>query len=443
MAPGSSVLTFIVIIALVAVCLGQTPPPLVPPIPSTIGNPELPPESLRFAFCNATAPAPGRTFLKCSSCMNRCGALKNFTIGIYCSCDSNCVAYGDCCVDFEEICPDQFNASSSLRKHFQYRKTDCYEVPTVAFSKVIEEIIRTGNPFPGWKKYNFVAICGQTGVPCSRKPPHEIWESNLAIPVSDTKTGVSYVNYKCAQCNNVSNFTPWIPQVDCNPNVKTTCRVSYENQNGTFLSDKEKKLRDLLLSCEIIYMVPSTIQARELCWGIKRKCSPTCNNSDLMNLCENSYVVDYVRPRSERFEIYDNLYCALCAGESATSLECATKHRIRRKPRRQCLDRDLERFSFGILFNVDPSEGISVRIIACPFGKKWIGASQECRQVACPEDQICLPTSISASLIFVSTKDLDSVSIQLEHDNLLVENLNKQFKQLLLDEVKCCLDVVF
>ena len=434
---GSGIFTWISIItiAVVAICLGQKPPPQIQPHPPP---PQKHPDFVRFGYCDATDTAPETSYLNCSSCMNRCGGIKDFSQHIYCSCDPGCVAYGDCCVDFQDICPDQFNASSLLRKHFQHRKTECYAVQTVPLSD--KGIVEIRDIIPEWNQYNFVAICGQTGVACNRTSLYAILEPNFAIPVTDTATGINYVNYNCARCNDVTMVTPWIPQLACDPDI-----VPYENQNGSFMIDTTEKLELYLRNCQVNYMIPSTVQPRRYCGEFNRKCPPSCNNSDLIHRCENSYIVDYVEPRMRSFTTYDNLYCALCAGEIADTLTCAQIFYID-----AAVGGTGGMFSLSLLFDFDPSDGVTVGRKACSFGQKWIAASQECRLVSCPDDQrlleeTCLPTSLnvtlSASLFFNSTEDLNSVSGNLESDNLLVDNLNKEFKELLPQEDKIMLSL--
>ena len=434
MRSGSFTWISIVTIALVAICLGQNPAPLIQLTPPP---PQIHPDFLKFGYCDATDTAPKTTYLNCSSCMNRCGGIKDFRSKIYCSCDPGCVAYGDCCVDFEQVCPNQFKASSSMRKHFQHRKTDCYTIRTVPLSD--KGIVGIRTIVPSRNAYNFVAICGQTGVECNRTSPYALLDPNLAIPVTDTTTGINYVNYNCARCNDVTMVTPWIPQLACDPD-----RVPYESQNGSFTIDTPEKLKFYLSNCQINFMIPSTVQGREFCGRFNRKCSPNCNNRDLINKCENSYIVDYVSSGNGGFnQIYDNLYCALCAGEIADTLTCAEiRHYDRAAAGRG------GQFSLSLLFDFDPSDGVTVGRRACSFGQKWIAASQECRLVTCPDDQrlveeTCLSTSLnvtlSVSLFFNSTKDLNAVTEKLESDNLLVDNLNNQFQELLHKEDKVML----
>ena len=117
----------------------------------------------------------------CESCKSRCG--DTFNPGRKCVCNPSCVAYGDCCMDFEESCPDEFTASISLRKHFKYRKTKCQSV-RVALNEY---------GIPQSEDLTFVAVCGQTGYICNSTSPYNLLEPNLAVPVTDTDSGVTYM----------------------------------------------------------------------------------------------------------------------------------------------------------------------------------------------------------------------------------------------------------
>ena len=444
---------FIFIFTLMVACSGQifTTPYL--------GNPSV---------CNPTTPLPDTAHLICGSCRNRCNSITNLNPKVYCSCDSSCVAYGDCCIDFELTCPVQFESSSTLRAHFRYKKTECYTIRTVPFSE--RNIVGVRQIIPSFSEYNFVAICGQTGVVCNRTSPYNILEPNLAIPVTDTQTGVSYVNYRCAKCNNVVKVTPWVPQMACDPSI-----VSY-NQRENFRIDTEEELRLYLPLCDVNYMIPQDVRVRSLCGKFNRKCSPTCKRTDLVNLCENSYTVNHIFAGWAK--IYDNVYCALCAGESAKSLRCAfgngepPTHTTTQPtifptiqptryptlypttyptpaptyiPTYRPTQPKPGLFSLSLLFDFDPSNGFTVGRKAYSVGQKWISASQECRQVKCPGDlrlveKTCLPTvvnlELSASLFFNFTKDLNMVNLKLEKDKILAPSLTNQLENLLIKDDK-------
>ena len=393
-----------------------------------------------------TLPLPEPSNPNCSSCVKRCNSITNFNSQAYCSCDPGCVAYGDCCVDFEQRCPVQFEASSSLRTHFQYRKTECFPIRTVPFSARNTVGIRVIDPSS--TGYNFVAVCRQTGVVCKRISPYDLLEPNLAIPVTDTETGVNYVNYECAKCNNVLRVTPWIPQMVCDSET-----VSYL-QKGNITIDTEEKLRMYLSLCQINYMIPQNVKARSFCRSFDRKCSPTCTHIDLVNLCENSYTVNYVK--TEGSKIYANVYCAHCAEETVAPLKCAFSPGkfpilppIFPKPQPKP---EARQFSLSLLFDFNPSEGVTVGRKACPAGQKWIAASQGCRQETCPDDlrlvdNICLPATLDlelfASLFFNFTEDLNVVRITLDRDLLLTTSLTNQLKHLLTKEDKLDISLNF
>ena len=396
----------------------------------SLGDPNTTkPDSVKFGYCSPTVSVPDTTYLNCSSCLNRCDEIKNyFGANEYCSCDANCVAYGDCCADFEQVCPEQFKESGSLRRHFKHRKTECFGISEVPFSE--KNVFGLRKIVPSFTKYNFVAVCGQTGVVCNRTSPYELLEPNLAIPVTDTKTGVNYANYKCAKCNNVVMVTPWIPQLACDP-----IRVPFI-QNETFRVDTEDKLHSYISSCRVNFMIPPNVKARPFCGGFTRKCSPECNRTDIISLCENSYVVDYVKPENGFGQTYNNLHCALCAGEKAESLTCAVIFRTsfgRSDGGRQ--------FSLSLLFDFNPSEGVTVGRKACSVGYKWTPMSEECRKVVCPGDMrfvdnICLAgtlnITLSASLYFNFTQNLNAVTADLEGIQNIIDILTIQIKNELI-----------
>ena len=410
MSPSTYIL--VITFAMVALCYGQNFTALPTTVPSALDNPD---------YCNSTTALPKQTLLNCSSCKNRCNDTKNFSFDVYCSCDTNCVVYGDCCSDFEQACPSQFNLSTTLRAHFQYRKIDCYKV------RIFHEEYKFTDRFT---KYNFVAVCGETGTVCNRTSVYNISTPNTAIPVTDSKTGINYVNYQCARCNNVIMVIPWTPIFFCD-----STKVPKLSQNETFRIDTEEKLGSYLPLCSINYVIPQNVRARPYCVEFNKKCPSDCNRTDLVNRCENSYSVDYVRSDNN---LYDNLFCALCAEENVDFLRCAIVPFDPNDP-----VGGSEVFSLSILFDFNPSEGVTVGRKACSEGQKWIAASQDCRQVTCPGDlrlvdEKCLAATlnmtISASLFFNFTQDLDKVIVKLQSYNLLTNNFTEQLKQLLNKE---------
>ena len=410
---GPNTYILIITLTMAEICYGQN----ITALPTTI-----PLASYNLDYCISTSSLPEPTLLTCGSCKNRCTEIKDFSFDIFCSCDTNCVVYGDCCSDFEQVCPSQFNLSTSLRTHFQHRKINCYMVP------IFDEEFEQTNELT---EYNFVAVCGKTGTVCNRTSVYNISEPNTAIPVTDSKTGINYVNYQCAQCNNVTMVTPWTPKLICDPT-----KLPHESRNETFRIDTEEELGSYLPLCSISYVIPQNVRARPYCGEFNRKCPSDCHRTDLVNLCENSYIIDYVK---SPYNSYANLFCAFCNGENLDFLKCATTITYFYD---QIPDASVV-FSLSILFDFNPSEGVTVGRKACSEGQKWIAASKDCRQVTCPGDlrlvdEKCLAATlnmtISASLFFNFTQDLDKVIVKLQSYNLLTNNFTEQLKQLLNKE---------
>ena len=334
------------------------------------------------------------------------------------------MAYGDCCMDFEESCPDEFAASISLRRHFKYRKTKCQRV-RVALNKY--GLRRS-------KDLTFVAVCGQTGYTCNSTSPYDLLEPNLAVPVTDTDSGVTYINYKCAQCNGVRNVTPWSPIVSRVPRFQED--DSFKRKS--IIDTKEKLIHFLNSTCETNYFIPENVTIREnpKCREFIEKCPPTCKNAQLVDLCEKSYTVNYVNSPKHEFKtisyrlkdhgepVYRNIYCALCSGESVASMQCEEPFNFPSYGPGGVV----KILSFSVLLDFDPSEGLTV-------GRRTRPALPQC-----PEDMRlvggkCQPSNIyitlSAFMFFKVTSDL---KVTLQYVSILNNSFRNHLNDILKDE---------
>ncbi len=131
----------------------------------------------------------------CLSCEGHCGTASEFTYDSKnrsCSCDTQCIAYGDCCWDFAKVCPHH---QPTLQQLLQ-------QLPPMMCGS-------DNGPIMGVYNRLFVSAC-LSGKACPYifdKITDKI--NSHTRPVVDLATGFHYVNYACAICNKAVNIVPW------------------------------------------------------------------------------------------------------------------------------------------------------------------------------------------------------------------------------------------
>ena len=322
----------------------RPPAPAVTPMPSDIplpGNPlpaplpdELPSMTMKpweesvpiiigpDYFCEKSPPIPIPTPQNCPTCQGACGTTAcvndNCAAKIFCSCDHLCLFFDDCCEEFVEHCPVDYdkaiNMQNSLSK-FQNLTEDCFNIRT-AGAKTQKQRFKVGTPM--------VAKC-PNGDECPMADRDWELKSNLneLIPIMDPHTGLNFVSYECAKCNGVDHAIPWEAQVDLmQPSGITTndlpfidyslvTSIKYQQDLDVLL----KKHYSRLLTVHGISVTPPNLAPIRYCprYPVIDTCSETCNqNQELVELCTNSAtiysIIDFEIQRT-----FKNYYCALCA----------------------------------------------------------------------------------------------------------------------------------
>lgn len=362
-------------------------------------------------FCDIGVRPMEKPFQSCGTCKGRCNTLRSFLVFStpprYCTCDTKCIAYGDCCADFETECPKEYAAGAALREQFVHHSVLCDVISTVTNSG--GSTISNIGVIPSFPEYTFINGCGRTGEVCNRTRESDLLQPNLAIPVTDVATGLNYINFQCAKCNGVQNIIFWTPQLACDI-------AKFPEQNPSFVIQSQEDLRLYLPKCAVNYMVPKDVEPRYACQPIQRKCPMSCKNKALVDKCEKSFVADYVT--GSLHSRYDNYYCAVCNGEELSTLKCPEI----RKFLTAGAGRGVAQFSLSLLFDFDPSDGLVVgqyqRRAPCPRYQARVGRTGKCRQVTCPQnerfvDGDCLSrnltvTFISAAIFFNKSEDVET-----------------------------------
>ena len=134
----------------------------------------------------------------CPTCEGRCGdALSLKAVRLFCSCDSSCLAYNDCCPDFQLTCPEEHSQGvSALSSISGSQGSACFPLKMVDGSTGRFLFIDKCNG----TRYKFMNTGGLPNV-------------NDGVPVEDLDTGLFYINYDCAKV--------------MDPHVCDRCRLLY------------------------------------------------------------------------------------------------------------------------------------------------------------------------------------------------------------------------
>ena len=133
--------------------------------------------------------------MDCLSCKGYCGNISEF---IYtkqnrpCSCDSHCVAFGDCCLDFAKVCPHHQPTLQEQQQQLPPMICVSHKAPIIGiYNRMFVSACISGEACP----YIFDRITDKV--------------DSYTRPVLDSTTGFHYVNYACAICNKAADIIPW------------------------------------------------------------------------------------------------------------------------------------------------------------------------------------------------------------------------------------------
>ena len=116
--------------------------------------------------------------MSCLSCKNRCGE-SSVDVSVACSCDSDCMFYGDCCPDYIKHCSDK-----GENKGILYHKGPDMTCKSVGNGSTL-----------------MVSSCPYSGKACLTET--NVFNDHLQFTVYDILTGIHYIHIECALCNGV------------------------------------------------------------------------------------------------------------------------------------------------------------------------------------------------------------------------------------------------
>ena len=341
-------------------------------------------------------PAPSN----CPTCAGECGHI--MVTSHSCSCDVNCITYGDCCTGFEGFCPTLFQKTllSTTNRNQSNIKTKCKTFQWVNNTALAE--------------YRTPLVHSCTGGQICPDVSDFTLNAYLALPVMDKQTGLHFINANCASCNSVKLAIPWNVMLHCENDTVPEVTLS-GGRLKTSLSNS---------TCVVSIFPPGGRRPRICFPEVVSTCPRSCVNTELVKHCENSdtmYTGDW---RSST--VYRNYYCALCWG---------------RTPRCGFLPipftgevRYFDPFSMSLVFDFDPSKGM------------WVGRGTHPEVLEPPptepteiQTDIILSVSLNTSIRAVTeaqesslynalkpnlTKHISLVSAGLDNGNITLTSLH-------------------
>ena len=238
--------------------------------------------------------------IQCGSCENRCrnktdpNDLKSEGRAL-CSCDDLCGYHDDCCQDFQEICPKEFeNMQRRIAQYsYTFHHTD-FECRT----------------YPGDYPENLVIHTCPDGSECEFTTQLSD-DVNTFVPMYDIHRGVHYVSGQCAVCNGAREVEPW--------RVTLECGTMFEHKEyiDTGIINSTESLTDIKNSGNCLLSYSISGEQRPCFSHVVSSCKEGCQNQNLVSLCESGYQsLTILKGAGSRFSsgerVYRNAYCAAC-----------------------------------------------------------------------------------------------------------------------------------
>ena len=361
-------------------------------------------------LCEPDAEIP-EDLIQCGSCTSRCGTKTNpdnlkFGGNALCSCDELCGYHDDCCQDFQELCPMEFE--NMQRKIAQYSSTfhhtdfECRSFYSDFYREYKENLVI--HTCPDSSKCEFTQQLND--------------DVNTFVPMYDVHRGVHYISGQCALCNGAREVVPWRVKVGCevedhNNYIDTGIINSTESLNDiknsgncsllsySIYGERRPCFNPVVSSCgeqrPCFNPVVSSCGEQRPCFNpVVSSCKEGCQNQNLVSLCESGYqsltileVPDGKTLGDER--VYRNAYCAACNaadGYTSNNLTCLVDFTGSRG------NPDLPpevKFSLTLVFDFDPGKGLV-------FGKL---PPPECaaEEIYVPHENICRPITCSSGFL--------------------------------------------
>ena len=367
-------------------------------------------------LCEPDAQIPD-DLIQCGSCTNRCGTKTNpdnlrFGGSALCSCDELCGYHDDCCQDFQELCPMEFE--NMQRRIAQYPST---------FHHTDFECMYFDGEFGG--KENVVIHTCPDGSKCEFIGQLNE-DVNTFVPMYDVHRGVHYISGQCALCNGAREVEPWRVTLECG------AMDEHKDYVDTGIINSTESLTDIKNSgnCFLSY---SIFGEQRPCFNpVVSSCKEGCQNQNLVSLCESGYqsltILKVTAGKIFGREIvYRNAYCAACnAADGATTDNLMCSGDFHRQPGIQ-RPPPVVSFSLTLVFDFDPRNGLVVGKVPppeCAAEEVYVPHENVCRAIRCSSGFIldgsnCIPEPWNITAIVSGT-------FSSEPTSKIIDKLNQE-----------------
>ncbi|XP_076359923.1 uncharacterized protein LOC143252129 [Tachypleus tridentatus] len=344
--------------------------------------PPLPDFYSRVAISEWKIPQPSSNpySLECSGVHHYCSFSHRtstewgFHVNHYCSCDPNCIIYGDCCWD------------ARLEVTEQAGKKENLWACVLPINNIKSESFLMVSRCPSsWTD-------SEVRVQCESYNTSQIKDPFLNVPVTGEVSQITYRNIFCAICHEDLNVLAWNVVFDCSVEFSSSVNNSsfllkdYKNCSFFFLFPKElKKYRSSALRpCEknIISQCPEN-------WLLYMK-DTNKTKIEIQNRCSLYFAP--VQMSLNLNIVFKNKFCAICNYVTVDKLSCSRPQ----KSIVQHFDEDnIPSFAFLLDINFEQgytSVGTKRRCLHSQVYDPW---QEKCRNISCgrlfiKENGICL-----------------------------------------------------
>ncbi|XP_028399592.1 uncharacterized protein LOC114522998 [Dendronephthya gigantea] len=212
-----------------------------------------------------------------------------------CHCDKQCVAFGDCCLDYWESCNSSFTAAYNKDEIFKCTRPILYLSSNATITENQKNLgVQVATKCP--------ATFTNSKTKNSCESP-EAGNENV-LPFVQGSDGQTYRNKFCAECNGIMKYTLWNTELACLNSTMQWVKQKLAEKDYSFTSEERKKIRE---SCMIKMAAPGGAK------GVPCK---------IVTECENTQSSDYLKCKLYKLQVYQqipprtfkNPHCAKCNG---------------------------------------------------------------------------------------------------------------------------------
>ncbi len=342
-------------------------------------------------YCQPNALIPD-DLPQCDSCSKRCGTLSEyFSIPLstprnqnlnLCSCDEFCGFNGDCCPDFQDFCPDEFQRFQSTTKShsfpFTFRDFSCFRFKHKWRDELATSLM--------------IHTCSSDGSECKyTSSVRGSLDPNTFVPVYEPRRGVHYISAQCALCNGATEVSLWDVQLECSPSFGSYATGPDGGARGPEVSTitslgSLKEILDSGQSCSFLYAPsgPPRVCPTSFISDILAICPSTCRNQRLVSLCESRGQALVFSLSEDPKIAYRNKFCALCHGQTKATCDYPTIVLAGRPG-----PPGFPSVSLTLVFDFDPRRGVTVGehppAPECNPREVYVPAENICRLTVIPE----------------------------------------------------------